>query len=543
MANLFRVLLAVLFVCWGYAFAAELDSVFSSYSDAVKQFVNKPQDAVWLQTWLHANESEVLSFLENIEDKNCDEAIVLQTPAMHAGELAVMVGCRKGDQIWLRQKLPSKNHLGNSQSLDVRRWDAFMSEVGEWKPMPKRRSELLVPRGWDRPSYVWAQGYIALLGIYQNNSWKLLPLRGTELVGVPQPELRIKRSRWQMAMDELLGIDVNRRAAEEEPVRKKLLATGEHDLLWKYIRDDERANFNRALTRLKYLKRDSAEMYSLVFWAVENGRDQMAARIINSGTPLKRGVVAHPALISALINVDPCGTCELSDQQARARRAINVFMPIVRSARPNGLESKSTLDNFHAELEHLTAKRLKEKYLEANRDTQSEDFSQKIDADPRLAFAQSFGSRALHVAIQGNHVPATKRDSRGQNLLFYALQEEKHAELATQLIEQDIDIETPNDYGVTPLMLASGNSTAGVLKRMLAAGTNVNVRNADGATALMYAALSGREENVRLLLAAGAVPGLKDAKGNTAQEMAKWQGFAGIVRMLDIADTSRKEAR
>lgn len=399
MANLFRVLLAVLFVCWGYAFAAELDSVFSSYSDAVKQFVNKPQDAVWLQTWLHANESEVLSFLENIEDKNCDEAIVLQTPAMHAGELAVMVGCRKGDQIWLRQKLPSKNHLGNSQSLDVRRWDAFMSEVGEWKPMPKRRSELLVPRGWDRPSYVWAQGYIALLGIYQNNSWKLLPLRGTELVGVPQPELRIKRSRWQMAMDELLGIDVNRRAAEEEPVRKKLLATGEHDLLWKYIRDDERANFNRALTRLKYLKRDSAEMYSLVFWAVENGRDQMAARIINSGTPLKRGVVAHPALISALINVDPCGTCELSDQQARARRAINVFMPIVRSARPNGLESKSTLDNFHAELEHLTAKRLKEKYLEANRDTQSEDFSQKIDADPRLAFAQSFGSRALHVAI------------------------------------------------------------------------------------------------------------------------------------------------
>lgn len=409
--------------------------------------------------------------------------------------------------------------------------------------MPKRRSVLLVPGGWDRPTYVWAQGYIALLGIYQNNSWRLLPLRGTELVGEPQSELRIKRSRWQIAMDELLGIDVKRRAAEAEPVRKKLLATGEHDVLWKFIRDDERANFNRALTRLKYLKRDSDEMYSLVFWAVENGRDQMAARIINSGTPLKLGVAAHPALISALINVDACGTCELSDQQARAGRAINVFMPIVRLARPSGLESKSTLDNFQVELEQLTAKRLKEKYLEANRDTQSKDLSQKIDADPRLAFAQSFGSRALNVALQGNHVPESKRDSRGQNLLFYALQEEKHAELATQLIEQDIDIETPNDYGVTPLMLASGNSTAGVLKRMLAAGTNVNKRNADGATALMYAALSGREENVRLLLVAGAVPGFKDGKGNTAQEMAKWQGFTGIVRLLDISDASRKETR
>lgn len=149
----------------------------------------------------------------------------------------------------------------------------------------------------------------------------------------------------------------------------------------------------------------------------------------------------------------------------------------------------------------------------------------------------------MNVALQGNHVPESKRDSRGQNLLFYALQEEKHAELATQLIEQDIDIETPNDYGVTPLMLASGNSTAGVLKRMLAAGTNVNKRNADGATALMYAALSGREENVRLLLVAGAVPGFKDGKGNTAQEMAKWQGFTGIVRLLDISDASRKETR
>lgn len=161
MANLFRVLLAVPLVCWGYAFAAELDSVFSSYSDAVKQFVNKPQDAAWLQIWLHANESEMRSFLENTEDKNCDEAIVLQAPAMHAGELAVMVGCRKDDQIGLRQALPSKNHLGNSQSLDVRRWNAFMSEVGEWERMPKRRSVLLVPGGWDRPTYVWAQGSLA----------------------------------------------------------------------------------------------------------------------------------------------------------------------------------------------------------------------------------------------------------------------------------------------------------------------------------------------------------------------------------------------
>lgn len=76
----------------------------------------------------------------------------------------------------------------------------------------------------------------ALLGIYQNSSWKLLPLRGTELVGVPQPELRIKRSRWQIAMDELLGIDVKRRAAEEESVRNKVLATGEHGYLWKFIR-------------------------------------------------------------------------------------------------------------------------------------------------------------------------------------------------------------------------------------------------------------------------------------------------------------------
>jgi Ca-activated chloride channel family protein len=70
------------------------------------------------------------------------------------------------------------------------------------------------------------------------------------------------------------------------------------------------------------------------------------------------------------------------------------------------------------------------------------------------------------------------------------------------------------------------------IKRLPAAGANVNENDKDGRTALMIAALKGHTETARTLLESGADVNAQDDKGYTALMHAAQAGHADLVRLL-----------
>ena len=89
----------------------------------------------------------------------------------------------------------------------------------------------------------------------------------------------------------------------------------------------------------------------------------------------------------------------------------------------------------------------------------------------------------------------------------------------------------------TKLFEAVKNSDIDLVRKILAAGGNVNARDSDGATLLMQAAHLGNLNAVNALIAAGADVNVSDAHGWTALMKAVYnaelgKGFADVVQVL-----------
>lgn len=69
-----------------------------------------------------------------------------------------------------------------------------------------------------------------------------------------------------------------------------------------------------------------------------------------------------------------------------------------------------------------------------------------------------------------------------------------------RLTEAGFDINKPNQYGLTMLMMATQYNRIPMVQALLKAGANVNVQDMDGNTALIRASRSGHAEIVRMLL-------------------------------------------
>ena len=84
------------------------------------------------------------------------------------------------------------------------------------------------------------------------------------------------------------------------------------------------------------------------------------------------------------------------------------------------------------------------------------------------------------------------------------------------------DIDTPDEYDRTPLMLVAARNDIPAAKRLLAQGADVNAKSKDDYTALMYAAYYGNAEMVEFLLDEGADVNARHKSGLTAlMEAAK----------------------
>jgi ankyrin repeat protein len=101
------------------------------------------------------------------------------------------------------------------------------------------------------------------------------------------------------------------------------------------------------------------------------------------------------------------------------------------------------------------------------------------------------------------------------------------------LLSEGADVDTVNQDGDTPLMLASEIGNMRMLNILLLHDPDVNMKNQNGKTALMIASENGQLYVTDRLLQAGAKTYLKSNRGETAVELAAKNGHKEVLDLLN----------
>ena len=112
-----------------------------------------------------------------------------------------------------------------------------------------------------------------------------------------------------------------------------------------------------------------------------------------------------------------------------------------------------------------------------------------------------------------------------------------HSKVVNMLAEAKAQVDAKDSTGRTALMYASTGKDTATVKNLLHHGAGIN--EADGVenfTPLMWAAAEGNMEVVKILLSAGADVNMKDIDGDTAGSFAGKNGHAEIAAMLKQAE-------
>ena len=123
------------------------------------------------------------------------------------------------------------------------------------------------------------------------------------------------------------------------------------------------------------------------------------------------------------------------------------------------------------------------------------------------------------------------KDDYGSTPLFLA-SEKGYTEIVKLLLEYGADVNVKDNHGETPLYLASKNGHAEIVKLLLAHGADVNVRTKHGNTPLYWASSNGHTEVVKVLLTHGADVNVKDSYGDTPLLLVSRYGYTEMVKLL-----------
>nr|WP_307105767.1 ankyrin repeat domain-containing protein [Arthrobacter globiformis] len=155
--------------------------------------------------------------------------------------------------------------------------------------------------------------------------------------------------------------------------------------------------------------------------------------------------------------------------------------------------------------------------------------------DQRLVLAAKANDAALVARLirEGGNVNA--KDSIQDSAFLYA-GAEGFNEVLRLTLANGADVRSTNRFGGTALIPASEHGHVETVRILIAAGVPVNHVNKLGWTAMQEAILLNRgprqQDVVRQLLDAGADPNIRDPEGRTALENAERLGFAEIARLI-----------
>jgi ankyrin repeat protein len=109
-----------------------------------------------------------------------------------------------------------------------------------------------------------------------------------------------------------------------------------------------------------------------------------------------------------------------------------------------------------------------------------------------------------------------------------------HAAVAEYLLDAGAAIDAKDSSGRTALMYASSGPFSETVGLLLERGAEVNAQGTlEGFTPLMTAAAEGLADVVRVLLGAGADRNIKDVDGDTALTFARQNGHTEVVALLE----------
>ena len=155
--------------------------------------------------------------------------------------------------------------------------------------------------------------------------------------------------------------------------------------------------------------------------------------------------------------------------------------------------------------------------------------------DLRLVEAVKNRDAARAQALLTERVDPNVRQPDGATALHWAAHWDDVATVEL-LLHAGAEVDTANDYGVTPLAVACRNgstASAKIVETLLQAGANPDAELPSGETVLMTASFAGRVDAVQSLLARGAdVNATETIKGQTALMWAVSEGHREVARAL-----------
>ena len=143
------------------------------------------------------------------------------------------------------------------------------------------------------------------------------------------------------------------------------------------------------------------------------------------------------------------------------------------------------------------------------------------------------GDLATVEQIYNSDLPIiNSEDQKGFTPLIIAVYNNQPA-IVKFLLDKGASPEMPDLSGNSALMGVCFKGYKDIVAMLLAAGINVNQRNGNGATALTFAATFGHLEIAEMLLQKGADITIPDTRGKTPLDHARIQENEAMVALLE----------
>lgn len=135
-----------------------------------------------------------------------------------------------------------------------------------------------------------------------------------------------------------------------------------------------------------------------------------------------------------------------------------------------------------------------------------------------------------------------KVDVKSKNKALIEAATYRNKDLVNYLLTvSDINVNTQDDDGLTPLMAAVISEDINIVKPFLkASGVDLNVQDNEGRTALIFGATNGKDDIVKVLIADPRIKlNIQDISGNSALIWSAYKGHEKVAKaLLDVkADT------